>query len=120
MRFGELRIARGHQHLRTAWTETGWQQQNVDCLLLYRPRLVRDQTPNTRRPRKPGSLSRKDRSTLPIISKSMLLASTRDPTMYIGGTPSPSPSPGPQSPAQSHVTVGRAKEKKKTSSQDGF
>lgn len=113
MRFGELRIARGHQHLRTAWTETGWQQQNVDCLLLYRPRLVRDQTPNTRRP---GSLSRKDRSTLPIISKSMLLASTRDPTMYIGGTPSPSP--GPQSPAQSHV--GRAKEKKKTSSQDGF
>lgn len=51
MRAGEVRIimARCHQHLRKAWAEDGW-QQNVDCLVLYRPRLVRDQTPNTRRP----------------------------------------------------------------------
>lgn len=117
----EVRIARGHQHLRNAWTEGCW-QQNVDCLLLYRPRLVRDQTPNTRRPGSQEACQEGSIHTTHHL-KSMLLASTKCSTMYIGGPQSQSRSQSPASPSlarQSHAGPRRACKKKKTSSQDGF
>lgn len=58
---------------------------------------IRHQTPDGQEARKPGSLSRKDRSTLLIISNPCCLQARDTPTMYIGGHPSLSP--GPPSPA---------------------
>lgn len=51
---------------------------NVDCLLLYRPRLVRDQTPNTRRPGSQEACQKGSIHTTHHL-KSMLLASKRVP-----------------------------------------
>lgn len=50
---------------------------NVDCLLLYRPRLVRDQTPNTRRPGSQEACQKGSIHTTHHL-KSMLLASKKE------------------------------------------
>lgn len=105
----EVRIARGNQHLRNAWTEGSW-QQNVDCLLLYRPRLVRDQTPNTRRPGSQEACQEGSIHTTHHL-KSMLLASTKCSTVLCtlavpSLSPGPSRPPVPSLARQSHAGQG--------------
>lgn len=66
--------------------------KNVDCLLLYRPRLVRDQTPNTRRPRKPGSQSRR---TDPHYPSSQIHVACKHRVLYYAHWRSPVSVPVP-------------------------
>lgn len=67
MSIGEVRIARGHQHLRNAWTKRRLAAQMWIVCFYIGPGLseIRHQTPDGQEARKPV---KKDRSTLPIIS----------------------------------------------------
>lgn len=84
---------------------------------------IRHQTPDGQEARKPV---KKDRSTLPIISNPCCLQAEKSTVLkYIGGpqshqSRSQSPAQSPVSPASPTLHAGRARKKKKTSSQDGF